>query len=621
MLQNIRDNVQGVFAKIIMAIIIVPFALFGIDSLFGGSAVVNVAEVNGEKVGELELQRRMVIQKRNMLSRMGENADPALLDDALIREQVLQRLIEEKVLLQIADDNSLGLSDRQIDQMIIGMEQFQENGQFSPALYQNVLMNNGYTSSYFKALLGTELLIQQLNSAITSTDFVTEPELLDIASIVGEKRSYRYMVLPMPLNDAVEVADNQVTEYYNEHMSEFLREEQVQLEYIELKKEQFYTSIDEETLRQAFEEEMLDFEGSEERKASHIFIEINDTRSSEKASALADSLALQLQQGDSFEALAKANSDDIGSASQGGDLGYTKGDTFPDDFESALFSLELGEVSAPVITDDGIHLIKLTDIKAGEPPVFEERRGVIEQRIQAADADAEFITTLEDLRDYVFNSSDLAGPAGSLELTVQTTDWLPKSSSEGVFVNSRVRNIAFTADVLLDRNNSEVIELSPNHFIVIRVIDYRKEEPLTLAEVESDIKALLKRQNAKAELLALADKLSAELRQGKEIEELAQSNNYDWQLEIDKSRNSASVNRELLLAAFQATKIDDYQSVPLADDSVAILRLEKVDVGNAESLSDNERQAIAQELKRNYATWDMSWYVQSALANSEINRL
>ena len=134
MLQNIRDNVQGTFAKIIMAIIIVPFALFGIDSLLSGGGVVNVAEVNGEDITEIELQQMMYIQKRNLLSRMGEAADPALLDDSLIKQQVLQQLIQEAVLLERARAADFAISDRQLDQAIINMSQFQQDGQFSPEL-------------------------------------------------------------------------------------------------------------------------------------------------------------------------------------------------------------------------------------------------------------------------------------------------------------------------------------------------------------------------------------------------------------------------------------------------------------------------------------------------------
>ena len=149
----------------------------------------------------------------------------------------------------------------------------------------------------------------------------------------------------------------------------------------------------------------------------------------------------------------------------------------------------------------------------------------------------------------------------------------------------------------------------------------RAAEPAKLSEVESEVLALLKQKNAEDQLLALAEELTAELLQGKDIEEVAQSNNYDWQLEIDMSRSAAPVNRELLLAAFNRTKINSYQSVPLADGSVAILRLEKIDTGSLQTLSNDERQSIVQQLKRNYANWDMSWYLKSAMASSEITRL
>ena len=481
-------------------------------------------------------------------------------------------------------------------------------------------MNNSYTSAFFKELLSTELVIKQLNSGVSGTGFVTEPELAEIASIIAESRSYRYLVLPLDLSAEVDISQSQISDYYNQHLSDFLQEEQLELEYIELKKEQFYQSIDEAVLREAFEEELLNASVSEERRASHIFIEVNDSRSDEAAMALAGSLAEQLQNGGDFEELAKGNSDDLGSASMGGDLGYSQGDTFPDEFESVLFSLDLGAVSAPLVTDDGVHLIKLTDVKAVEAPVFADRREAIEQRLQSANADAEFISVLEDLRDYVFNSSDLAGPAGSLDLTMQTTQWLSRSSTDGIFSNNQVRNIAFDDDVLIDRNNSEVIELSPNHFIVIRVKDYREEKPFMLSEVEDDIKAILIKQHAEDKLAVLAEEIKEQLVQGADLKEIAQSRNYEWQLETDKRRNAATVNRELLVAAFSASTINGYQSVPLSDGSVAILKLEKINAGSLKSLPEPERLALIQEINRNYANLDMSWYMQSAMSSSEIIR-
>lgn len=621
MLQNIRDNIQGIFAKIIMAIIIVPFALFGIDSLLSGGGVVNVAEVNGEEIAELELQQMMVIQKRSLLSRMGENADPSLLDDALIREQVLQRLIQEKVLLQKAKAGGIGLSDRQLDQAIVSMGQFQQDGQFSPDLYQATLRNNGYTSPFFKQLLSKELLLKQLSSAVSSTGFVTETELADIAAIVGEKRSYRYVLLPLVPDVDTTVDPAQVDNYYQQHLAEFQREEQLQLEYIELKKEQFYKPVDEQRLREAFDIEMSEFKASEERRVSHIFIEINEARSSEQALALANELEQQLSSGGDFGELAKTNSDDIGSASIGGDLGYTRGDTFPEEFEEVLFSLELDAVSSAVATDDGFHLIKLTDVKVLDKPVFENRRLAIEQRIQSAEADAGFITTLEDLRDYVFNSDDLAGPAKSLELSVGTTNWLSRSSTDGLFSKNTLKNAAFSNEVLEEENNSEVIELSPNHYVVLRLKSHREAEALPLAEVETQIQALLQQKQAREELQSQAQRLSEQLEGGSTIEEIAQLNGYEWQLEIDRSRNSSAVNRELLGAAFNAVELNGYAPINLDDGSMAIIKVEKIEAGSVQLLAKDERRAVTQEVIRTYAAWDFSWFIQSAMAESDISTL
>ncbi len=618
MLQNIRDNVQGVFAKVIIGLIIIPFAAFGIDSLLGGGGVVDVAEVNGEKITNFELQQGMAMYKRQLLNRMGENADPALLEDALIRDQVLDRLVQEKILLQRASEESIGLGVRQVDQAIVGMQQFQENGQFSVELYQNILRGNGYTPAFFKQLMLREMTIQQASAAVSNPQFVTEVELAALAAIVGEKRSYRYMLLPLEINEQLQVSDDQVSDYYQQHLAEYQREEQVLLDYIEIKKQDFYQAVDEQLLIEAFAEEMEDFKGSEQRRASHIYIEISDARTEQQARAQAQELLLLLQGGASFAELAAERSDDPGSSTAGGDLGFSQGDTFPDEFEQALFALELNAVSEPVQTDDGFHLIKLTEIKAVEQPVFAERKELIRQRIQSATANTEFITVLDELRDYVFNADDLNDPASDLKLTVQSTAWLSKSDNAAVFANTLVRNAAFSEEVLIARNNSEVIEITADHFIVVSVKDYRAAEPFPLAEVEAEIKILLARELSMAALQQTAQELIVQLDAGESIESLAQANNYQWQLEIDKLRNSIDVNPVLLEQAFSTSAINVYGSVYLEDGSLAIWRLEKTSAGTIATLSEREQRALAQEINRIYASRDMALYLMSIRQSAEV---
>jgi peptidyl-prolyl cis-trans isomerase D len=400
-----------------------------------------------------------------------------------------------------------------------------------------------------------------------------------------------------------------------------MREEQLQLEYIELKKERFFKPVDQARVREAFELELADYKLSEERRASHIFIEVNDSRSYDQAKALAFDIESKLQEGLSFEEIAKSSSDDLGSASLGGDLGYTNGETFPEEFEQVLASLELNAVSQPVEMEGGFHIIKLTDIKALEVPKFEERKALIEQRIQSADVDAEFISMLEDLKDHVFNSDDLAGPANSLDLSVNTSGWLSRSSSESIFNSPKVKTAAFSEAVLTDGNNSEVIELSPDHFIVVRVKSHRDKEPMPLAEVEGKIQLLLQQQQARAKLEILAGELASQLQAGASIEEMAKTNNYDWQIEIGKSRNSPAVNRELLTAAFNTTSANKYEIVPLNNGAVAIITVEEINAGDLALLPAEDRQAVIQEVLRNNANWDFSWYLQSAIAGSDITTL
>ena len=622
MLQNIRDNSQGLVAKFIIGLIIIPFALFGIDSLVGGGGPAAVATVNGEDITLIELDQVLNLERRRLLNRMGENADPSMLTDELLRGPVLDNLIQQKLLIQAATDESVVVSPVAIDQAIVSMSEFQESGQFSPQLYQNILRSNGYTPAYFKQLMSNNMATNQLNAGIAGSAFVTEAELGLVASIVGQQRSFRYFILPRDkVASQISIDDQQVQSYYEANIESFQSEDQVKLEYIELKQQDFFKPVSEDILQQAYEEDMESFVTQEERRVSHILIEISDEAA---AKVRVESLVAKLNNGESFEALATEFSDDRGSARNGGDLGYTQGDTFPAEFEAALAKLAVEQVSAPVLTDAGFHLIKVTEIKRGDKPSFDDRKLVLTQRIQLAAAEAEFIKTVENLRDLVFNSEGLSVPAQELSLELNQSGLIGHSTASGSLANTQVLAAAYSADVLEDGNNSEVLELASDHFMVINVIEHQPPAAKPLTKVKAGIIARLSAEQSTELALKLSEDFIAALSSGISLEEVAKAEGYEWQVQQNVTRNTGSVEPGLLTAIFAIPSAGNTvvnKAVSLTNGDVAVIQLEEVESGSLEQLSIAERRGLKQELERASGSRSMANFISLLRNNAEINIL
>lgn len=616
MLKTIRDNVQGWAAKIIIAIIIVPFALFGIDSLFGTNPNPPVAEINGEEISELELQRAIALQKRRLLNIMGQNIDPSILEESVLRQPSLDALIEQKLLLQSAEQRGLAISDAQLNQAIVQMPQFQVDGQFSNERYQQMLRVQGYTSSFFKELLASELLLNQLQSGVAGSAFVTPKELDLAVRLLEEKRSFNYLEVPVTrFADSVEISDAELQEYYEANKSRFVTEEKVKLRYIDLHLEDFYQPVDEQTVRAEYEREVAAIDQETARKAAHILLETGDGRSLDEAKQQAQSLKQKLDQGAEFAELARTESDDIGSAEAGGDLGYTSGDAFPDAFEAALADLEVGEVSGPVVTEAGVHLIKLLDISQTEVPSFEQRKDAIAERLQEQNAEPLLLKKAESLRDLVFNAEDLEGPAQELALQLQQTDWLSRSSDW--LSTSPMRAAAFSPELTEQGLNSEVFELSNQHYRVFRVDQYQSPQQQPLADVADSISAVLKQEKAAQQAQAFALELEAQLKNGAQVDVLAEEHGLEWQAIVRETRQQARTEEDVRRAAFALPEAGSTAQVSLQDKHLVLL-LKAIEPGNPELMTEERQAAVLQSQQRRQASLSFSGWFQSVRDDSDV---
>jgi peptidyl-prolyl cis-trans isomerase D len=623
MLQNIRDNIQGTMAKIIISIMIIPFAFFGVESLLGsGGGQLNVASVNGEDIAAFELERAIISQKNRLLSMLGNSADPSMLDDSLLEKPALNQIIQTNLLLQLARSSDLGIAPATLDQSILGTSQFQLDGQFSPQLYENVLRSNGYTPSFYKEKLTDDMLIAQINSGLAGSNFSTEKDTAEIAKIVAQQRNYRYLTIPLEkISAQLEIADSDIERYYGANAAQFQTPDRVRLAYIEIKSSDFFEAVEEQQVRDLYTLESGDAERATERRTSHILIETGDQRDPEQALAAVIELQQKLADGIEFAALAREFSEDAGSASTGGDLGFTSGDTFPESFEEALAKLAVNEVSEPVKTDSGYHLIMATEVNAAELASFDQRKAELELQLQRERARSTIITTVEELKDMVFNSEDLAEPAQLLGLTRSESDWISRQDAPAALSAPQILAAAYSEEVLVEGNNSEVIELDADHFIVVRVLERDEPHTKALAKVSDEIRSVLVREQSILQAQTVAAEIVVQL-DDKAMADIARERDFPWEVQLNATRNRPSANREVQQLAFTMPELIDNAPVSdvktLGSGDVVILTLESVVDGQLSDLSAAEQRSLAGEIQQNYASHGFNIFLQSLRAEADV---
>lgn len=609
MLTTIRKNMHGIFAKFIVVLMLIPFVLFGVDSLVGFSGPSTVAEINGEKLTEVDLARAVDNQKRRIIASAGENLDYSLLDDNKLREPALKQLINQQLVKQFAAEQGLKISDSLINNAILSMEQFQDNGRFSQANYENLLANMGYTPAYFKTLVSQDLAQSHLVNGFIGNNFVTPEQLELIASLLAERRSFQYaQISPESFRATVSVTDEEISSYYQNNQPQFLAQEKLKVEYIQLKESDFYKPVTEDVLKQAYEKEMAGYKGEASRHAAHILLEINDKTNEAQAKAKAQELAEKIKAGADFAELAKANSDDVGSKEQGGDIGYSSGDVFDPAFEEALTKLKVGEVSEPVKTEFGIHLIKLLDEKASEKPAFAEYKSILERRIQQQEAAPEFARISEQLKDLAFNAEDLQEPAQKLALKIQKSDWIDRDAkrNQGLFSDDRLVRAAFADEVLNDGQNSEVVELSPDNIVVVHKTEYQPQETLPLEKVKEIIRAALINQKASAAALAKAEDLRKKIESGEGFETVAKANNVAIKVVANQQRQEIEAAPQLVDFAFAQPHQPGVAVATLPTGDAVVLQTQSVKPGNLADFSDIEKQALTSSIVQAQANADFA---------------
>ena len=590
MLDSFRTNMRSLALGIVIVIGFI-FAFSGTGTMFlsgnsGDAAVV----VGGEIIREIDVLRSISRQKQRILSE-NEGLDPSVLDDSLIRPSAVEQLISRQLLVQASGDRRMTVSPREVDQYILDIESFQTDGVFDQDLYKFAILNQGYTSADFKQQVKNDMLIQQLVQGLTDTAFTTDGELAALAAVTEQQRNYYYLTVPADeIRSSITLTEAQVNEFYEANKAAYQTEPKVSVDYIELSSDILAdpTLITEDLVAARFEEEILSRDMAESRQAAHILLE-------DPADELVAEIQAKLDDGQDFARLASEYSVDFGSAETGGDLGYTSGDTFPEEFEKALKSLSIGSVSNPVKTDSGTHFIKLLDIQQQSFVLAEETPRITRDLMLEATTDT-LVAKLELLKELSFNAESLAEVAEDVGLEMVTSEAFTQTGGEGIAAIPSVIRAAFSTEVVEDKFASEVIDLGNDRYVVVKLNEYYEARQQELAEVRDLLEATYTQQLVEETLADKGAGLAARVEAGETIEVVAKSEGLDWQVGMSMTRRSRDVNSEINAKIFSLpVPADDgsVQTFSTSSGDLIVSSLINVTPGDVSALSSDEKASLA----------------------------
>ncbi|MGE5154815.1 MAG: SurA N-terminal domain-containing protein [Bdellovibrio bacteriovorus] len=506
MLQTIRDRAQGWIAWVIIILISIPFALWGIQSYLGVGGEVVVANVNGVEITERDLQRRVQEARIQLRERLGAAYDAAQIDDRRLRREVLDDMIREALLVDVSDHLGFRVSDREIQAQILSEPAFQRGGQFDHTVYAQVLELQGLSPALFEAQLRQRMVGTQMGRGVVGSELITTAERQDFQRLSGQRREFSWLRIPAArFTDDTPIAEEAIQAYYSANLGAFQTPEQVRLEYLVLDVDTLAknSAVSDEELARTYESDQARFGQPERRKVRHILLTVPadaDEAKSQAVLAEIQGVRDRILSGESFADVAKAVSQDPGSASQGGSLGEIEQGIMDPAFDQAAFSLGAAQLSEPVRSRFGYHLIEVEEIIPARVKPFEEVKESLRAELARQKAESLFYDLGERLANVVYESPDSLQPAAEeLGLSIQKSDWIARSGGEGLLGHPKVTAAAFSEEVLGQRRNSDLIEPEKDvlQALVVRVIDHREASTRPLEQVREEIVAALRLEQAR----------------------------------------------------------------------------------------------------------------------------
>ncbi len=590
MLQSIRDRLTGILAFVILGILVIPFAFVGVNSYFSSGEGNLVALVNDQEITFNEFNQSFLDYRRRLQMQLGDAFDASRFDGDVARREHLDQMIDEALLRQVASDLDFSVDDERLAQQIREIQAFQVDGQFNADVYQSRLTAVGQTPQQFEAQLRADLAVSQMPNGIRVSSFATDREVREFIALSEQQRTFDTIMVPARA-DAVDATfdDAAIQAWYEDNSESFRSPEQVVIEYLELDSSAVEAGEppNDDVLREQFESQKNRFMTPEQRRVAHVLIEVTPDAGEaavETAREQAEAIAERARAGEDFAVLAEENSDDIGSASMGGDLGFIEPGVMVEAFENAVYELsEENPVSDPVQTGFGWHVIKLTEVREASGQSFEEARETLLAEFREDEVDRAFLGLADRMVDVIYEDpTTLEAAALDLGLDVQTTGPFSRSGGEGIAANPEVVEAAFSDLVLLQGSVSDPIELDAHHIVMIRLAEHLPAAIRPLDEVREEVIAGLRADQASEEAKAQAEALLASYESGASLEDLATGAGLEVEVVENAGRRQVTPDPVLVGNVFKLPRPAEGEavnSVVESADGYALVSLNAVNDG------------------------------------------
>ena len=619
MLEKFRSYAQTKAAKIILALILVPFALFGIDSYLNQAGNnLSIAKVNGYKIA-LPEYNRAIENVRNRIMSEGKKVDPAMFDSFEFKESVIDGLITKQLLNNDIKKSRFRITDQQLSQYIIGMPEFQKDGKFSQEIYDKVLQNNQLTPKKFEESIRNDLLIQQVRDGLQKLTFIPPNNLAETLKATSQQREISIAEFKTKeYMTKANIAEKDMQAFYDQNKSKFLAPEQVKAEFVVFSLANILPTINvtEDEIKSFYKANADKYQNQQQREASHILIAASKNAppaEKAKAKAKAEDVLNQVRKNPKqFEELATKYSQDPESAKKGGDLGSFSRGMMVKPFDDAVFSMKVNEISNIVESDFGYHIIKLTKI-IGEGGGFDAMRPQIKAELIYQKGQEKFAALAEEFSNKVYEqSSSLDAVSKRFNLPIQKTDWISRKDSDKFFKNEALMSALYSKESIKDHRNTEAIEVTPNNLISARVVDYKAQSTKPFADVKKNIEDYLKFESAKKMVASEGEVALKSLTDA--------SRKIEWQpATLVDRKNTKGLSDAVVNHAYKmpTDKLPSYSGFIDGNNGYVIVKVNKVSFPN--DSNEENKQAFASDYSEALSAEYLSAYLKGLKAKASVS--
>jgi peptidyl-prolyl cis-trans isomerase D len=605
MMEFIRERAQGLVAVAIILLLCLTFLLWGIESYINAARQVIAAKINGEEIQLAEYQKSFERMRHRAQQEQGAEFNAELWTRDTTKQRVLDALVEERLVKQLVEKSRLRIANGQLAQYISSSEAFMVDGKFSPPRFNQIAQMMGMSDAGLEQQIRADLAQQQIRAGVALSAFALKTEAQQLAQLLDQKRDIAYaMVKPADAKSAA-VTDAELETYYKAHQDDFRVPEKLTLEFLELKLEDLKreVAVDEKGLQDYYDAHKANYTTQEQRSVNHVLIAVKKDApdSAVEAAKLKASLlrGLIASGNKTIEQVAKESSEDIGSKAEGGATGFFPRGVMAPEFEKAAFEMKAGELSQPIRTDFGFHIIKLQDIRAGGTKSFAEARAEVEAAYRTEQAETLLSERAEQFSDALNEHPDSLTAAGErLKLKPET---LTAASREVISqrFSDAVAAAAWEPEVLNEGLATPALDIGNNRMVALRVTAREPAKVPPLTELKDTVTEQVKQENVRAAATAKGEALLARLKKGEAAADVMAQEKLDWVKVISANRESTEVSRAVARAAFgvplKDTDATGFVGVPLGTGAYAVVEVSHLRLPKPEEIEGRKVEAIQRD--------------------------